>query len=200
MLLSVGSLFTCSSSSLDGQLNGPLVATILTQFVSVFQRSLLKKYSLDCSSKLEDQRCVNEMGATNSSEFAFFYNRSCHYGTDHMLIHERDLFYNTTMPPVSPAEEFFERYVLEKTASIDETGGFNIKVVMALAFAWILTCLVLVKGVKGLGYLCDVIEFCFSYGKDFDVYRHYSICNYCFDVYSRCDITWSKTRPGLLPV
>jgi hypothetical protein len=43
------------------------------------------------------------------------------------------------------------RYVLNKTDTIDETGGFNMKVVMALAVAWTLTCLVLVKGVKVMG-------------------------------------------------
>lgn len=61
-----------------------------------------------CSSKLEDQRCILELGATNSTNFAYFYNRSCHYGTDDLISHEREHFYNTTMPPVSPAEEFFE--------------------------------------------------------------------------------------------
>lgn len=57
---------------------------------------------------MEDARCISEIGATNSTEFAFFYNQSCHYGTDNHILHEREYFYNSSMPPVSPAEEFFE--------------------------------------------------------------------------------------------
>jgi cytosine/uracil/thiamine/allantoin permease len=49
---------------------------------------------------------------------------------------------------------FYRRnYVLEKTPTMDELGGLNLKVVVALAVAWILTALVLVKGVKMMGKL-----------------------------------------------
>ncbi|KAI6181637.1 Snf-9 [Aphelenchoides besseyi] len=106
-----------------------------------------------CSSTLENERCAYEIGGTNATEWAFFFNGSCHYGTNEEMVKQRDEFYAQTLPPVSPAEEFFENYVLEKTKTIDEMGGFNLKVVAALAIAWILTCLVLCKGVKIMGKL-----------------------------------------------
>lgn len=42
-------------------------------------------------------------------------------------------------------------YILEKTDTMDTFGGFNSKVVIALLLAWIMTALVLVKGVKMIG-------------------------------------------------
>lgn len=41
--------------------------------------------------------------------------------------------------------------MLEKTPSMDTLGGINPKVLIALAAAWIMTALVLVKGVKMIG-------------------------------------------------
>jgi len=40
---------------------------------------------------------------------------------------------------------------LEKTLKLDQFGGINLKVALALAIAWTLTGLVLVKGVKMMG-------------------------------------------------
>ncbi|CAD5211790.1 unnamed protein product [Bursaphelenchus xylophilus] len=104
-----------------------------------------------CQSSLEDQRCADENGATNATDWAFFFNGTCHYGAEDGIRDIRDKLYETVLPAVSPAEEFFERYVLEKTPTMDSFGGFNFKVVVALAIAWILTALVLLKGVKMMG-------------------------------------------------
>ncbi|KAI6232608.1 Snf-9 [Aphelenchoides fujianensis] len=108
----------------------------------------------DCMSTMEDARCTREIGATNATNWAFWFNGSCHYGTNDEVVAERDEFFNSTgLSAVSPAEEFFELYVLNKTPTIDETGGINEKVAMTLALAWILTALVLCKGVKVMGKL-----------------------------------------------
>lgn len=40
----------------------------------------------------------------------------------------------------------FRNYILEKTGSMDVLGGVNWKVLVALAIAWLITALVLVKG------------------------------------------------------
>ena len=104
------------------------------------------------------------MGATNATEWAFFFNRTCHHGAEEEAQKARNLTL-AKFSAVSPAEEFYEfalhyngkvrfsnrNYVLEKTATMDELGGLNLKVVTALAVAWILTALVLVKGVKMMG-------------------------------------------------
>uniref|UniRef100_A0A1I8ATY5 Sodium-and chloride-dependent glycine transporter 2 n=1 Tax=Steinernema glaseri TaxID=37863 RepID=A0A1I8ATY5_9BILA len=45
----------------------------------------------------------------------------------------------------------FSSYVLQRTPSMEEFGGLNLKVVIALAVAWTLTALCLIKGVKWIG-------------------------------------------------
>lgn len=62
----------------------------------------------DCVSSLEDDQCAREMGATNSSNWAFFFNSTCHYGTDESALIEKHQFFEENLPAVSPAEEFFE--------------------------------------------------------------------------------------------
>uniref|UniRef100_A0A914I652 Uncharacterized protein n=1 Tax=Globodera rostochiensis TaxID=31243 RepID=A0A914I652_GLORO len=107
-----------------------------------------------CQSSLEDTRCASELasaGATNSSGWAFFFNGTCFHGTDKEAQAARKAQF-AILPAVSPAEEFFELYVLEKSDRMDDgPGGLNWKAAAALCAAWIITALVLVKGVKMMG-------------------------------------------------
>lgn len=60
------------------------------------------------------------------------------------------------LAPVSPAEEFFENYVLEKSPTLELAnfgGGLNYKLVLAYAAAWLITASALCKGVKIIGKL-----------------------------------------------
>ncbi|KAH7718391.1 SNF-5 protein [Aphelenchoides avenae] len=104
----------------------------------------------DCSSQLEDRRCTEELGAINATGGAFYFNGTCYFGTDDTA-RELQKFVFQQLPAVSPAEEFFENYILEKTATMDSFGGFNLKVILALFVAWAITALVLAKGVKTMG-------------------------------------------------
>uniref|UniRef100_A0A915ENE3 Sodium-and chloride-dependent glycine transporter 2 n=1 Tax=Ditylenchus dipsaci TaxID=166011 RepID=A0A915ENE3_9BILA len=66
------------------------------------------------------------------------------------MLEYKQAFFNHTAA-VSPAEEFFENYVLERTTTIDSFGGLNPKLVIAYLFAWMTTAVVLCKGVKLMG-------------------------------------------------
>ncbi|KAL3113099.1 hypothetical protein niasHT_010862 [Heterodera trifolii] len=99
-----------------------------------------------CASSLEDARCSHQLNATG----AFFFNKSCHLLTDRLAVTLRNETYNL-LPAVSPAEEFFENYVLEKAPTMDSFGGLNLKMVIALGFAWLITVLVLIRGVEVMG-------------------------------------------------
>jgi SNF family Na+-dependent transporter len=68
-------------------------------------------------------------------------------------------FFSTNKAAVSPAEEFFERYVLEKSDTLvldGFGGGLNMKLVISYFVAWLLTALALCKGVKIIGKLSYV--------------------------------------------
>ncbi|KAL3097667.1 hypothetical protein niasHT_020340 [Heterodera trifolii] len=99
-----------------------------------------------CASSLEDARCAHQLNTTG----AFFFNKSCHLLTDQLAVTLRNETYNK-LPAVSPAEEFFENYVLEKAPTMDSFGGLNLKMVIALGFAWLITVLVLIRGVEVMG-------------------------------------------------
>ncbi|PAA62509.1 hypothetical protein BOX15_Mlig002117g2 [Macrostomum lignano] len=51
----------------------------------------------------------------------------------------------------APSEEFYERYVLRLTSSIEDYGDFNWRLAIALFIAWIVVTLVLIKGIQSLG-------------------------------------------------
>uniref|UniRef100_A0A183C9Y5 Transporter n=1 Tax=Globodera pallida TaxID=36090 RepID=A0A183C9Y5_GLOPA len=99
-----------------------------------------------CASSLENARCARELNATG----AFFFNKTCHFVTDRLAIALKNETFNA-LPAVSPAEEFFENYVLEKTQTMDSFGGLNMKMVIALGLAWLITVLVLIRGVEVMG-------------------------------------------------
>uniref|UniRef100_A0A0X3PE14 Transporter n=1 Tax=Schistocephalus solidus TaxID=70667 RepID=A0A0X3PE14_SCHSO len=62
----------------------------------------------------------------------------------------------------SPAEDFFDRYVLEKSNGIEEMGAPSWKLSLCLLLAWTLTALVLIKGVQSLGKV-SYFTACFPY-------------------------------------
>ncbi|KAL7076769.1 hypothetical protein ACQ4LE_003942, partial [Meloidogyne hapla] len=103
-----------------------------------------------CQSTLEDRFCIEEFSKKSQNVLAFYFNGSCHSSNDVLTKKfKKEIF--SKLSAVSPAEEFFENYVLEKTSKLNEFGGINLKVALALAIAWLLTGLVLVKGVKMMG-------------------------------------------------
>ncbi|CAJ0929685.1 unnamed protein product, partial [Mesorhabditis belari] len=50
-----------------------------------------------------------------------------------------------------PAEEFFENFVLQKTSGIDDIGGMNWKLFVAMIFIWVICGLIVWKGIKIMG-------------------------------------------------
>uniref|UniRef100_A0A914DR86 Transporter n=2 Tax=Acrobeloides nanus TaxID=290746 RepID=A0A914DR86_9BILA len=98
-----------------------------------------------CASKLEDERCTK-----NLNESAFFFNKTCFSMANTLMLDVKNATFQK-FDGISPTEEFFENYVLEKTPTMDELGGINWKVLIALALAWLITALVLVKGVEMIG-------------------------------------------------
>ena len=64
--------------------------------------------SIYCSSSLEDARCAEQVGATNATQWAFFFNRTCYYGSDEGARERQRRLFDEDLPAVSPAEEFFE--------------------------------------------------------------------------------------------
>uniref|UniRef100_A0A914NDK7 Transporter n=1 Tax=Meloidogyne incognita TaxID=6306 RepID=A0A914NDK7_MELIC len=103
-----------------------------------------------CQSTVEDSLCIEEFAQKSQNVLAFYFNKSCHSDNDIITKNLKTETFNK-LSAVSPAEEFFENYVLEKTLKLDQFGGINLKVALALAIAWTLTGLVLVKGVKMMG-------------------------------------------------
>eukprot|EP00794_Sanderia_malayensis_P013971 gene13971-15428_t len=60
--------------------------------------------------------------------------------------------FNGTIPSrVSPSEEYWERYVLELTDGVGETGGVKWQLALTLLAAWILVYFCMWKGVKSSG-------------------------------------------------
>ncbi|KAI6208220.1 Snf-9 [Aphelenchoides besseyi] len=106
-----------------------------------------------CQSSIEDDRCTKELSeAANRTISAFFFNYTCHATSDQTAWQLRN-WTLTKLAPVSPAEEFFENYVLERAPTLEGFGGVNIKLVIAYFIAWLITATSLCKGVKIIGRL-----------------------------------------------
>lgn len=158
-----------SKSSPATPINGHPARTFSTHLVSSFNFRLLMQNS-DCSSSLEDARCMREMQTLHNDSFissAFYFNGSCYANGDAEMAAIRRAFFHK-QSAMSPAEEFFEsvfqfpfaqddlniicrNYVLEKVQTIDTFGGLNFKLVAAYFLAWATTALVLFRGVKLMG-------------------------------------------------
>jgi hypothetical protein len=83
-----------------------------------------------CQSSLEDDRCTRELSFGNQNISAFYFNGSCFLSTDSVMREQQAAAFNI-LAPVSPAEEFFENYILEKSPTLDLAGfggGLNFKV------------------------------------------------------------------------
>jgi hypothetical protein len=63
--------------------------------------------NLDCQSSLEDKRCNAELRASNETRWAFYFDGSCHLGTNNTANAAR-IATMTKLSAVSPAEEFYE--------------------------------------------------------------------------------------------
>ncbi|KAH7680470.1 CRE-SNF-5 protein, partial [Aphelenchoides avenae] len=101
-----------------------------------------------CSSSVEDKWCTEEKKVQS-----YRFNWTCYKGN---LADKAAKFDLDDFSPTSSAEEFFENYVLEKTDKLDTLGGVNVKLVIAYAVAWIITAVVLCKGVKLIGKVAYV--------------------------------------------
>jgi hypothetical protein len=108
-----------------------------------------------CQSSLEDNRCTQELSIADQTISAFYFNGSCYSTTDlAMRAKQNETF--SFFAPVSPAEEFFENYILEKAPTLELAGfggGLNYKLVLAYAAAWLITAGALCRGVKIIGKL-----------------------------------------------
>ncbi|TKR92718.1 hypothetical protein L596_007315 [Steinernema carpocapsae] len=90
-----------------------------------------------CLSDLHTENCWKEYDENLWKDMVYF-NGTC----------QRD---SKGIKGASPSEEYFDSYILLKSDSMNDFGGLNIKVMIALAVAWILTALCLIKGVKMIG-------------------------------------------------
>jgi len=52
---------------------------------------------------------------------------------------------------ISPPEDFWERYILTRSSSIDETGDVNIGLCLSLLVAWVVCYFSMIRGVKSSG-------------------------------------------------
>uniref|UniRef100_A0A914VVV6 Transporter n=1 Tax=Plectus sambesii TaxID=2011161 RepID=A0A914VVV6_9BILA len=136
-----------------------IVAWCLIYFVVSFRGEMLWSSctnswnTIMCDSSLEQDRCASKFGLNpdTQSNHSFFFNFTCYLKneSDAMWATKMAFFKNVSI--ASPAEEFFENYILEKTETMDTFGGFNWKLVVALFLSWVLTGACLIKGVKTSG-------------------------------------------------
>uniref|UniRef100_A0A0N4Z0B4 Transporter n=1 Tax=Parastrongyloides trichosuri TaxID=131310 RepID=A0A0N4Z0B4_PARTI len=110
--------------------------------------------TLNCVSSKKNFDCVDDLSENiyNSSK-AIFLNGTCRFGNTEKEIekHRIDYFNSINGTPVSATEEFFDRYVLQRTNSFDELGEVNGKLFISLTLCWTLIFLFSWKGVKILG-------------------------------------------------
>ncbi|MFH4975238.1 hypothetical protein AB6A40_001947 [Gnathostoma spinigerum] len=104
--------------------------------------------TISCTSSLEDDRCSLKLLGTEGG--AQFFNGSCII-TNGTRLNVTEILKSLNATPSSPAEEFFEGYVLEMSNGITDFVGFNVRVTIALALAWSITALCLARGVKWIG-------------------------------------------------
>ena len=60
------------------------------------------------------------------------------------------------MKRVSPADEYFHNHVVRISEGFHESGTLNWRLIVALFFAWFITCLVLIRGPKSSGKVAVV--------------------------------------------
>uniref|UniRef100_A0A0N4ZNM4 Transporter n=1 Tax=Parastrongyloides trichosuri TaxID=131310 RepID=A0A0N4ZNM4_PARTI len=110
--------------------------------------------TLGCISSAKDLACVSNttLNIANYTK-AVFLNNTCYFGNDTEEIKTlRDGFFRVNkLVPVSATEEFFDRYVLQRTDSFENLGEVNGKLLISLLFCWALIFLFAWKGVKVLG-------------------------------------------------
>ncbi|KAK0409824.1 hypothetical protein QR680_004783 [Steinernema hermaphroditum] len=102
-----------------------------------------------CYSNLRKELAFNG----TESKTHYFYNGTIHdSGTeDPTLARERFRIQFGNSTTSTAAEEFFNYEILQQTESIDDFGEFNWKLFIALAVAWLIVGLCLIKGVKWIG-------------------------------------------------
>uniref|UniRef100_A0A0N5A1A8 Transporter n=1 Tax=Parastrongyloides trichosuri TaxID=131310 RepID=A0A0N5A1A8_PARTI len=110
--------------------------------------------TINCVSSKKNFDCISNttVNIHNASK-AIFLNNECHFGnSEEEIVLIRDQYFakhNGT--PVSATEEFYDRYILQRTDSFDNLGQVNPKLFVSLFFSWVLIFLFSWKGVKILG-------------------------------------------------
>ncbi|CAD5228222.1 unnamed protein product [Bursaphelenchus okinawaensis] len=100
-----------------------------------------------CTSPFDDDACRVSLKVQN----AFMFKRAC-YTTDNVgIMQHREIMFSK-WSPMTPAEEFFEYFILEKAKEVG-TYGMNWKLFGAYSAAWLMTASALSKGTKIIGYL-----------------------------------------------
>uniref|UniRef100_A0A6A7FYT7 Transporter n=3 Tax=Hirondellea gigas TaxID=1518452 RepID=A0A6A7FYT7_9CRUS len=87
--------------------------------------------------------CSRSGGLMTLNGTCFFMNSSS--------IEEWELVKETVLGHKSPADEYFHEHVLDISDGFHDMGGFQLHVVVALAVAWLIVYLVLIKGVDSFG-------------------------------------------------
>ncbi|XP_072023363.1 sodium-dependent proline transporter-like [Amphiura filiformis] len=58
---------------------------------------------------------------------------------------------NTTMNYTRPSQEFWDKYVLDRSSGLEELGGIRWQICLCLLLAWVIVFLCIAKGVKSSG-------------------------------------------------
>uniref|UniRef100_A0A1I7YCZ6 tRNA (guanine-N(7)-)-methyltransferase n=1 Tax=Steinernema glaseri TaxID=37863 RepID=A0A1I7YCZ6_9BILA len=93
-------------------------------------------------------------------DYQFYYNRQNYSYADtknvtlSLAVLRKAL--NHTEPTATAAEEFFNYNILRQSPGMEYVGDFNYKLLIALAIAWLITALCLIKGVKWIGRIALV--------------------------------------------
>ncbi|XP_064634434.1 sodium- and chloride-dependent glycine transporter 1-like isoform X2 [Lineus longissimus] len=102
--------------------------------------------TLDCYSYKDADACHKDYNETG-----IYYNRTCYNETmaSTSTLDIQQLVINMTKRP--PAEEYFENYVLSKSAGMHEMGGIKWQLALCLLLAWLIVFLCLSRGVQSSG-------------------------------------------------
>ncbi|CEF66068.1 Sodium-dependent dopamine transporter [Strongyloides ratti] len=108
--------------------------------------------TLNCVSSFKDLDCLKNM-TKNSNLKAIFLNNTCHYADNEndIVNIRKNYFNNINGSPTSATEEFFDRYILQRTNKFEDIGELNIKLLVSLIICWVIVFLLSWKGAKIMG-------------------------------------------------
>lgn len=109
--------------------------------------------TLNCVSSIKNLKCLSNVTENSNNTKAIFLNNTCYYAKDDNGIIDirNNYFTSINGSPVSATEEYFDRYILQRTEGFDNLGEFNVKVFTSLSVCWMIIFLFAWKGVKIMG-------------------------------------------------